>query len=79
MFDGLDHRDLARRAFTPRTEAVAKPYRIIRYTGHPPVLEQIAGQVRSSSGMTYGRKSADGAKMPPAFTRAVTPRDPAKR
>jgi hypothetical protein len=43
------------------------PLKII-YTGHPPVLEQIASQVRSGSGMTFGRATRDGPRMPAVFT-----------
>jgi hypothetical protein len=36
---------------------------IVRPTGHPPVEQQLRGQVRSSSGMTWGVHTADGAKL----------------
>jgi NAD(P)H-dependent FMN reductase len=42
-------------------------------TGHPPPAEQIARQVRSSGGMTFGVPTFNGpAKMPPAFTRCAS-------
>lgn len=40
-----------------------KPARYVRYTGHPPPERQIANQVRSSSGVTFGRATADGARL----------------
>ncbi len=52
------------------------PVRII-YTGHPPVIEQLRGQVRSPTGMTFGLKTHDGAKMPPGFTSYQFPREAA--
>ena len=48
----------------PPAEAPA-PVRIVR-TGHAPVLEQIAAQVRSSSGMTFGVRTPNGARLAPA-------------
>jgi hypothetical protein len=46
----------------------SKPPLKIIYTGHPPVLQQIANQVRSGSGMTLGRATSDGPAMPAVFT-----------
>ena len=37
------------------------------YTGHPPVAQQIANQVRTGSGFTYGVATPDGARL--AFVR----------
>ncbi len=53
-----------------RSRALAKqpPRTIVRYTGHPPVAEQIADQVRSGTGMTYGRPGPQGARMFPALS-----------
>ena len=42
-------------------------------TGHPPPEVQIASQVRSATGMTFGRASHDGAKMHHAFAHGVRP------
>lgn len=39
------------------------PVKII-YTGALPPAQQVAEQVRSGSGMTFGVRSHDGAKMP---------------
>ena len=41
--------------------------RVVIYTGHPPPEQQIADQVRSPTGMTFGFRTAEGAKMAPAF------------
>lgn len=59
-FDGI--------ALRRPTEITARGYTIL--TGHPPVAQQIADQVRSSSGMTYGRARPGGgpAMMPLCFT-----------
>lgn len=37
------------------------PFIFARATGHPPPLQQIAGQVRTPSGYTAGRITSDGA------------------
>lgn len=37
--------------------------RYVIYTGHPPPLLQIAGQVRTPTGFTVGVPSADGPKL----------------
>ena len=42
--------------------------RTIICTSTPPPEQQVRAQVRSATGMTFGLPSADGAKMPPAFT-----------
>jgi hypothetical protein len=53
-------RKTARRPKRPATRVI--------YTGHPPVLEQIAGQVRTATGMTFGKITPDGRTIiPPAF------------
>jgi hypothetical protein len=48
--------------------AAAKvPETKIILTGYPPVEVQLADQVRSATGMTYGVRTPDGAKMASAF------------
>lgn len=58
-----------------RTEvAGVKRGKIIIYTGAPPVRQQIANQVRSASGMTFGISTADGPRLAPlAYRRMITP------
>ncbi|WP_428485975.1 hypothetical protein [Rhodopila sp.] len=56
---------------TPEGRAVRTK---IILTGHPPPEQQIAGQVRSATGMTYGVQTADGARMPSAVARQPAPR-----
>lgn len=74
MFDGSDVARTVRyvsRRSGPQVKVI--------YTGHPPVEQQLADQVRSGSGMTFGVRTADGARMPPAFMSPRMAAEPTKR
>jgi len=51
-----------------------KPATRVLWTGHPPVLEQLANQARSSSGVTFGQAARH---TPPWHRSAVRRVDPA--
>ena len=80
MFDGIPDAPLPRLVIY-ENRGGKHPVKII-YTSAPSLAVQLARQVRSNTGMTWGVKSADGAKMPPAFTaspqrqRAEAPQKP---
>ncbi len=49
----------------PPSRLSSAPYTI--WKNQPPVEQQLSRQVRSATGMTWGRQSADGAKVYGAF------------